>query len=170
MKKSVLVIIFTLGVLFSTTKLPQLQSVYAQEINLNIGETAQEQGIVGTTNLDSEDAGFSLLIERILTIVMTVGALLLLFYLIWGGVEWITSGGDKGKTESARNKITQAVIGLIVLAASIAIFNLVQSFLGIKVLQFENNSSQQEKRPTDPAPTNPKTTDDTEPTLRGRAK
>jgi hypothetical protein len=46
-----------------------------------------------------------------------------------GGIEWITSGGDKGKTESARNKITAAVIGLVILAASWAILGLVLQFL-----------------------------------------
>src|SRR5688572_15474191 len=69
------------------------------------------------------------LINKLLNFVMVLGALLVFMYLIWGGIEWITSGGDKGKTESARNKITAAVIGLIVLAASWAILGLVLKFL-----------------------------------------
>ena len=51
-------------------------------------------------------------------------------FLIMGGIEWITSGGDKNKAESARNKITSAVIGLVIVAASYAIVNLVVQFLG----------------------------------------
>jgi len=70
------------------------------------------------------------LISEALNFVMILGALLVFMYLIWGGIEWITSGGDKGKTEGARNKITAAVIGLIVLAASWAILGLVLNFLG----------------------------------------
>ncbi len=70
------------------------------------------------------------LFSAVLTFVMVIAALLVLGYLIWGGVEWITSGGDKGKTESARNKITAAVIGIIVLAAAYAIFLLIITFLG----------------------------------------
>ena len=70
------------------------------------------------------------LINKALNFVMVLGALLVFLYLIWGGIEWITSGGDKGKTESARNKITSAIIGLIVLAASWAILGLVLNFLG----------------------------------------
>ena len=69
-------------------------------------------------------------INGVLSFVMVIAALLVLFYLIMGGIEWITSGGDKGKTESARNKITAAVIGIIILAASFAILNLVLNFLG----------------------------------------
>ena len=65
-----------------------------------------------------------------------IAALLVLFYLIWGGIEWITAGGDKGKVEKARNRITQAIIGLIVLAASTAILSLVQGFLGVTLINF----------------------------------
>jgi len=72
------------------------------------------------------------LISSLLRVVMVIAALLVFVYLIWGGVEWITSGGDKSKTESARNKITAAVIGLIILAASYAILQLILSFLGFE--------------------------------------
>lgn len=70
------------------------------------------------------------LINGLLNFVMVLAALLVFGYLIWGGIEYITSGGDKGKTESARNKITAAVVGLIILAASYAILLLVLGFLG----------------------------------------
>lgn len=69
-------------------------------------------------------------INSLLKFVMVIAALLVFLYLIWGGIEWITSGGDKGKTESARNKITSAIIGLIVLAASYALLTIVLKFIG----------------------------------------
>ncbi len=77
---------------------------------------------------------FGGLLNGALSFVLIIGALLVLFYLILGGIEWITSGGDKGKTEGARNKITAAIIGLIVLAASWAILTLVLNFLGFRNL------------------------------------
>jgi cytochrome bd-type quinol oxidase subunit 2 len=70
------------------------------------------------------------LFNSLLNIVMLIAALLVFAYLIMGGIEWITSGGDKGKAESARNKLTSAVIGLIIVAASYAIFTLLLRFLG----------------------------------------
>jgi len=57
-------------------------------------------------------------------------------FLIWGAIEWITSAGDKGKMESARNKISNAIVGLVILAAVTAIFLVLQQFLGIEVLTF----------------------------------
>lgn len=86
-----------------------------------------------------EDKGFfadaGILIQSALNFVMVLGALLVFLYLIMGGIEWITSGGDKSKTESARNKITAAVVGLIILAASYAILLIVLNFLGFDNLK-----------------------------------
>jgi len=67
---------------------------------------------------------------------MTLGAVACLGLIIFGAFTWITSGGDKNKAEEARNKITAAIVGLIVLAATVAIFNLVADFLGITVIKF----------------------------------
>ena len=66
-----------------------------------------------------------------LNLVMVVALLLVFLYLILGGIQWITSGGDKGKTEEARNKITAAVIGIIILAASYALVQFVAYILGL---------------------------------------
>jgi hypothetical protein len=73
---------------------------------------------------------FGSLVNSLLSIVMVIAALLVFGFLIMGGIEYITSGGEKSKTESARNKITAAVIGLIILAASYALFVLIIRFLG----------------------------------------
>ncbi len=67
------------------------------------------------------------MIKSIVNIVIVVAALLTFFYLVWGAINWITSGGDKGKVEEARNKITAAVIGLLILAATWAIFQLIMT-------------------------------------------
>jgi hypothetical protein len=87
----------------------------------------------GTINVSGKGyaANIGGVISSVMSFVMVLAALLVLMYLVWGGIEWITSGGDKGKTESARNKITAAVIGLIILAAAYAIFNLVIQFIGL---------------------------------------
>ena len=79
---------------------------------------------------------FGTLFNSLLNVVMLVAALLVFAYMIWGGVEWITSGGDKGKAESARNKLTAAIIGLVIVAASYAVVTLVVQFLGFS--SFDN--------------------------------
>jgi hypothetical protein len=71
-------------------------------------------------------------INRLLRLIMMISALLVFSQLIWGGLEWITSGGDKGKVDSARQKIIAAVIGLIIVASSYAILQLSLNFIGFQ--------------------------------------
>ncbi|MBI2621400.1 MAG: hypothetical protein HYW63_01985 [Candidatus Levybacteria bacterium] len=57
-----------------------------------------------------------------------------LFFLIWGGIQWITSGGDKQKIEAARNRLVYALIGLIIAFLAFFIINTIGDFLGVKLL------------------------------------
>ncbi len=74
------------------------------------------------------------LVSALVGALMIVAALLAFFYLILGGIQWITSGGDKAGMEAARNKITHAVVGLVIVGAAWAIMILVQNFLGVTII------------------------------------
>ncbi len=74
------------------------------------------------------------LISAVVGTLLIVAALLAFFYLILGGIQWITSGGDKAGMEAARNKITHAIVGLIIVGAAWAIMLLVQNFLGVTII------------------------------------
>ena len=80
------------------------------------------------------------LINAVLSFVMVIVVLLVFFQLIMAGFYWITSGGDKTKTESARNRIVSTVMGLLIVSASYAILILLLNFLGFENLNdvFEN--------------------------------
>jgi hypothetical protein len=60
-----------------------------------------------------------------------IAAIMVFFYLLWGGISWLTSGGDKTKTEEAQKRITAAVIGLAIVASAWAIMNIIDTFFGI---------------------------------------
>lgn len=53
-----------------------------------------------------------------------VGAIAVIM-LIWGGLRYITSGGDSKKITDAKNTILYAIIGLIIAFLSFAIINFV---------------------------------------------
>ena len=72
-----------------------------------------------------------LLIGNIVGVIVIIAFLMAFMYLLMGGISWITSGGDKAQLESSRNKITHAIIGLIIVAAVWAIMNIVGPFLGL---------------------------------------
>ncbi|MBI2405255.1 hypothetical protein HYV22_03705 [Candidatus Gottesmanbacteria bacterium] len=77
---------------------------------------------------------FGKLISALVGTLLIIAALLAFLYLILGGIQWITSGGDKAGMEAARNKITHAIVGLIIVGAAWAIMILVQNFLGITII------------------------------------
>lgn len=74
------------------------------------------------------------LISAVVGTLLIIAALIAFLYLILGGIQWITSGGDKTGMEAARNKITHAIVGLIIVGAAWAIMTLVQNFLGVNII------------------------------------
>jgi hypothetical protein len=90
----------------------------------------------GLTQAGDPNMLFGQFISNILRAVLVIGVLSVAIFLIWGSIEWISGGGDKAKIEAARNKMTGSVIGLVVLAAVIAIMILIQSALKIQVFNF----------------------------------
>lgn len=108
------------------------------QVELNFGEQAVEQELPGTENASAEDGGFGYWLGRILYIVIVVAALIVLINYIIAGFEWISAGGDSGKIQKAQQRFLQTTIGLVVLSATVALFILLQNFLGINVLSFSN--------------------------------
>ncbi len=74
------------------------------------------------------------LISALVGAMLIIAALLAFLFLILGGIQWITSGGDKTGMEAARNKITHAIVGLVIVGAAWAIMILVQQFLGVQII------------------------------------
>ncbi|MCX6793856.1 MAG: hypothetical protein NTY06_02005 [Candidatus Gottesmanbacteria bacterium] len=74
------------------------------------------------------------LLSAVVGLLLILAALLAFFFLILRGIQWITSGGDKAGMEAARNKITHAIVGLIIVGAAWAVMILVQNFLGVTII------------------------------------
>lgn len=86
--------------------------------------------------LGNGDGGTALatLMSNLWRAVIVAGGLALLLYLVWGGLEWIMAGGDKTKVEDARSKITQGIIGMAVLSATVAIAIFLSEVLQLDLL------------------------------------
>jgi hypothetical protein len=63
-------------------------------------------------------------------LVLALALILAFVFLVYGGIKWIMSGGDKAGTEAAKGTITAALIGLVVVFLSWALLNLVKGFFG----------------------------------------
>jgi uncharacterized iron-regulated membrane protein len=83
-------------------------------------------------------AGATLLAHYIAILLQTsmvLGGLAVLLFFAQGALEWITAGGDHGKVEKAQNRMTNAVIGLGVLSAVVALVGFIGPVFGMDLLK-----------------------------------
>ena len=97
--------------------------------------TSEKIGTLG----GAQDNGLGVFFVNIWRAMVIFGALLTLVYLIWGTIDWLTSGGEAEKLKSARLRIVNAIVGMSLLAGSVAIVYLIDSFgiLGFSLLKLE---------------------------------
>lgn len=76
-------------------------------------------------------------IGNLLNIIFIGVVLIALIFLIYGGIKWITSGGDKAGVEAARNMIVAALVGLVIAFLSYFILQFVFTLFG---LDFNNGN------------------------------
>jgi magnesium-transporting ATPase (P-type) len=74
------------------------------------------------------------MISNVIGIATVLAAILFIIYFLMAAYAWITSEGDSGKLQKARNQMIHAIIGLVVLVSAYAIIGLVGSVVGIDIL------------------------------------
>lgn len=84
-----------------------------------------------TTNI-SPVQNIGNLIELGTGLILVIAALAVLYFLIMGGFNWLTAGGDKSKVESGRNMIINAIIGLTIMASTFAIYRIIIDVFGLQ--------------------------------------
>jgi len=91
----------------------------------------------GFSKSDGGGQFFSALIPNAIILTFIVGSLIFFFMLVTGAIQWISSGGDKQALEGARGKITNALIGIVLLFVALAIIRLIESFFGVSILTLD---------------------------------
>ena len=79
----------------------------------------------GTTKYADPVTGLPNLIKLVVNFFILVAGLLMLTYMLWGALDWINSGGDKERLAKAQSKITNAVVGLLLVFVVIVVFGLI---------------------------------------------
>ncbi len=81
-----------------------------------------EQGTVGN------------IVSEFIKYLFPLAGILLLLYLLFGGFSLMTSGGDPKAVQDAKSKITNALIGFIIIFASYWIVQILGTILGIEAI------------------------------------
>jgi len=73
------------------------------------------------------------LIANAAILLFVFAAILAFVFIIVGGVQWIAAGGDKVGAAAARDRITAAIVGLVIVVAAFAITLIVTTLFGINI-------------------------------------
>lgn len=92
-------------------------------------------GVAADPDTKSAEGLIGMITQNAITLIYSFAALAVIFYFLWGAVEWILSGGDKEKINGARRKMTHALIGLALLALSFVIIAIVGEIVGFSPLK-----------------------------------
>lgn len=82
------------------------------------------------------------IVTALIRLILVIAALAFFFILVIGGIRWIASGGDKAQTEAARNQITAALVGLVIVFAAWAIIQLINTFFGVNIFELSLPTAQ----------------------------
>lgn len=105
------------------TYLVVVTSIYAQS-PAGLPLVTPPKGSVGA------DVNAENLPKLIVTLIFSLAIFLAVVYLMYGGIRYMTSRGDRTAVEAARKHIISAIIGLVVVAGTFFILNVVFGLLG----------------------------------------
>lgn len=104
-----------------------------KELALQIPGYTQElqapSGIPTAASLPAQN-----IVDFVIGILAAIAILAALGFIIWGGIMWVTSQGDKQKLEKARHTIIGAIIGLIIVIFAFVIISFIGKITGAPFL------------------------------------
>jgi len=103
---------------------------------IDFEEIQKGLGINSPFNVTQESTAASkvgLIISTLLPYLFVIAGLLLLFYLIYGGFQMMIAANDEKGLAEAKGKITNALIGFLLLFVSYWLVQIIGHILGIQI-------------------------------------
>lgn len=73
-------------------------------------------------------------IRGIIRFILLLAFIIAFVMLLIGGIRWIMAGGDEKSVEKARNTITAALIGLVIVLVAYALIRIIEIFFNVQIL------------------------------------
>lgn len=90
---------------------------------------------LGEIEVPGELLDLGKIVQNILMLAIFAAGIFFLLQIVIGGISWIGAGGDEKALTAARGRITNAVIGFIIVIAAFAITVIVTGAFGINLFQ-----------------------------------
>ncbi len=102
---------------------------------------AEESGIITNPvinekfgNISGGNTGAKIigsLLGNVFNVMIIAGAVILIIMIIWSGIAIIGGSGDKERVQNAQRRLTNSIIGFIILICVFAIANFIGGFFGL---------------------------------------
>lgn len=103
--------------------------------------------LAGFLAKDPTGAGaLSQFFSNFVALIFSVAGIVLILMILWGAFDWMISEGDKEKVAAARNKIINAVIGIILFSIAFAIIQVLGTFTGFKFFAGQGTQVQKDSQ------------------------
>lgn len=115
----------------------KMKSIVAQ-IDNPFGEISPPPGM----DIGSGDpvVGVGQLLGWGINIFIIIAGMFMLVYLLWGAFDWISSSGEKEKLSKAQNKITNALVGMLVVFIVLVVFNVFAGRM-LKIVRYNSDGT-----------------------------
>ena len=77
----------------------------------------------------SPTGGIQGLAQRVVGWILLIAGIVAVLFLIWGGFQYLTAGGNAEQAQKAKTTIINSVIGIVIIALSYFIYNAVLDVL-----------------------------------------
>ncbi len=103
---------------------------------------AAASGVIGNPALgqlenNTGESYFQKAVPAAIGMAFLIGSVIFFFMLILGSIQWISSNGDKQALETARARITNALVGMVLAFAAFALIKVIESFFHIHILTLD---------------------------------
>ena len=92
------------------------------------------EALQGSSNPKLEFETLGDVVSNLVPTIFLLAGIALLLYLIAGGLQLMTSRGDPKAVEAAKGKITNGLVGIVIIFASFWIIQILGQILGIEAL------------------------------------
>lgn len=75
-----------------------------------------------------------------INIFIIIAGMFMLVYLLWGAFDWISSSGEKERLSKAQNKITNALVGMLVVFIVLVVFNVFAGRM-LKIVRYNSDGT-----------------------------
>jgi uncharacterized membrane protein len=88
-------------------------------------------GPLGNKGTGNQGATITNLLAAAISTAFIVAGIILLFMILFSGIEWLTAGSDTNKVQNAQKRLTNAVVGFVILVAARVILYFMATQLGV---------------------------------------